>query len=70
MRGPRRRNGRSPKEEDVTVKRTMWVGTALGVIVATTGGAFATSRLVDRGPRSGWVLAVDRMKETIRTTRE
>ncbi|EXF46360.1 Surface antigen [Pseudomonas sp. BAY1663] len=48
----------------------MLVGTALGVVVATAGGAFATYTLVDRGPKFAEVLAVEPVKETIRTPRE
>ncbi len=48
----------------------MLVGTALGVVVATAGGAFATYTLIDRGPKFAEVLAVEPVKETIRTPRE
>jgi len=52
------------------VNKSMLVGTALGVVVATAGGAFATYTLIDRGPKFAEVLAVEPVKETIRTPRE
>lgn len=52
------------------MNKSMLVGTALGVVVATAGGAFATYTLVDRGPKFAEVLAVEPIKETIRTPRE
>ncbi|MCQ4325943.1 glycine zipper 2TM domain-containing protein [Stutzerimonas stutzeri] len=52
------------------MNKSMLVGTALGVVVATAGGAFATYTLVDRGPKFAEVLAVEPVKETIRTPRE
>lgn len=52
------------------MNKSMLVGTALGVVVATAGGAFATYSLVDRGPKFADVLAVEPIKETIRTPRE
>ena len=52
------------------MNKSMLVGTALGVVVATAGGAFATYSLVDRGPKFAEVLAVEPIKETIRTPRE
>ncbi|MGE4405462.1 glycine zipper 2TM domain-containing protein [Pseudomonas sp.] len=52
------------------MNKSMLVGTALGVVVATAGGAFATYTLIDRGPKFAEVLAVEPVKETIRTPRE
>lgn len=52
------------------MNKSMLVGTALGVVIATAGGAFATYSLVDRGPEFANVLAVDPIKETIKTPRE
>ncbi|WP_395764557.1 glycine zipper 2TM domain-containing protein [Stutzerimonas balearica] len=52
------------------MNKSMMVGAALGAVVATAGGAFATYSLVDRGPQFAEVLAVEPIKETIRTPRE
>lgn len=52
------------------MNKSMLVGTALGVVVATAGGAFATYNLVDRGPQFATVLAAEPIKETIKTPRE
>ncbi len=52
------------------MNKSMMVGAALGAVVATAGGAFATYSLVDRGPQFAEVLAVEPIKETVRTPRE
>ena len=52
------------------MNKSMLVGGVLGAVVATAGGAFATYALVDRGPKFADVLAVEPVKETIRTPRE
>lgn len=52
------------------MNKSMMVGAALGAVVATAGGAFATYSLVERGPQFAEVLAVEPIKETVRTPRE
>ena len=52
------------------MNKSMLIGTGLGVVLATAGGAFATYSLIDHGPRFARVLAVEPIKETIRTPRE
>lgn len=52
------------------MNKSMMVGAVLGAVVVTAGGAFATYTLVDRGPAFAEVLAVEPVKETIRTPRE
>ncbi|HAF91424.1 MAG TPA: hypothetical protein DCG67_06695 [Pseudomonas sp.] len=52
------------------MNKSMMVGAALGAVVATAGGAFATYSLVGRGPQFAEVLAVEPIKETVRTPRE
>lgn len=52
------------------MNKSMLVGTVLGAVVVTAGGAFATYTLVDRGPEFAKVLAVEPVKETIKTPRE
>ncbi|MGN2623389.1 glycine zipper 2TM domain-containing protein [Stutzerimonas balearica] len=52
------------------MNKSMMVGAALGAVVATAGGAFATYSLVDWGPQFAEVLAVEPIKETVRTPRE
>lgn len=52
------------------MNKSMLVGTVLGAVVVTAGGAFATYTLVDRGPQFAEVLAVEPIKETIKTPRE
>ncbi|QDD91536.1 glycine zipper 2TM domain-containing protein [Pseudomonas oryzihabitans] len=51
------------------MNKSMLVGTVLGVVVATAGGAVAYS-FVDRGPQYAEVVAVQPVKETIKTPRE
>ncbi|AHL76417.1 hypothetical protein CH92_15470 [Stutzerimonas stutzeri] len=52
------------------MNKSMLVGSVLGAVVVTAGGAFATYSLVDRGPQFAEVLAVEPVKETIKTPRE
>lgn len=52
------------------MNKSMLVGSVLGAVVVTAGGAFATYSLVDRGPQYAEVLAVEPIKETIETPRE
>tara|TARA_R100000750_G_scaffold16763_1_gene11036 strand:- start:636 stop:1184 length:549 start_codon:yes stop_codon:yes gene_type:complete len=52
------------------VNKSMLVGTVLGAVVVSAGGAFATYALVDRGPEFASVLAVNPVKETVKTPRE
>lgn len=51
------------------MNKSMIVGAALGAAVATAGGAVAAYSFVG-GPRHAEVLAVEPIKETIRTPRE
>lgn len=52
------------------MNKSMLVGSVLGAVVVTAGGAFATYTLVDRKPQFADVLAVEPVKETIKTPRE
>lgn len=52
------------------MNNSMLVGSVLGAAVVTAGGAFATYTLVDSGPQFAQVLAVEPIKETIKTPRE
>jgi len=52
------------------VNKSMLTGAILGAVVVTAGGAFATYSLVDREPKFAEVLAVEPIKETIKTPRE
>lgn len=52
------------------MNKSMLVGSVLGAAVVTAGGAFATYTLVDRGPQFAQVMAVEPIKETIKTPRE
>lgn len=52
------------------MNKSMLVGTVLGAVVVTAGGAFATYSLVDRAPQFAQVLAVAPVMETIKTPRE
>lgn len=52
------------------MNKSMIVGAVLGAVGVTAGGAVATYGLVDRGPEYAEVLAVQPVKETIRTPRE
>ncbi|MBR0565910.1 glycine zipper 2TM domain-containing protein [Azoarcus sp. L1K30] len=48
----------------------MMLGIALGALGVTAGGAIATYKLVDFGPKYADVLAVTPLKETVKTPRE
>jgi uncharacterized protein YcfJ len=48
----------------------MLVGAVLGAVGVTAGGAVATYSLVNSGPESAQVLAVDPVKKQIKTPRE
>jgi uncharacterized protein YcfJ len=52
------------------MNKSMLIGTVLGAVGVTAGGAVATYSLVDRGPQYAEVLAVTPVKETIETPRE
>lgn len=52
------------------MNKSMLVGAVLGAVIVTAGGAFATYTLVDRSPAFAKVLAVNPIKETIKTPRE
>lgn len=52
------------------MNKSMLIGAVLGAVVVTAGGAFATYTLVDRGPKFANVLAVNPVKETVKTPRE
>jgi uncharacterized protein YcfJ len=52
------------------MNKSMLIGTVLGAVGVTAGGAVATYSLVDRGPQYAEVLAVTPVKETIKTPRE
>jgi len=51
------------------MNKSMLVGTVLGAVIVTAGGAVAYS-VVDRSPDHAKVLAVEPVKETIKTPRE
>lgn len=50
--------------------KSMMLGIALGALGVTAGGAVATYKLVDFGPKYADVLAVQPLKETVKTPRE
>ncbi|WP_028240037.1 glycine zipper 2TM domain-containing protein [Stutzerimonas azotifigens] len=52
------------------MNKSMLAGTVLGAVAVTAGGAFATYKLVDSGPEYATVVAVEPVKETIKTPRE
>ncbi len=52
------------------MNKSMIVGAVLGAVGVTAGGAFATYKMVDKGPEYADVLAVKPVKETINTPRE
>lgn len=52
------------------MNKSMMMGIGLGALGVTAGGAVATYSLVDFGPKYAEVLAVEPLKETIRTPRE
>ncbi|MCJ1885564.1 glycine zipper 2TM domain-containing protein [Pseudomonas sp. LA21] len=52
------------------MNKSLLIGTVLGAIGVTAGGAVATYKLVDHGPQYAEVLAVQPVKETIKTPRQ
>ncbi len=52
------------------MNKSMMLGIGLGALGVTAGGAVATYSLVDVGPKYADVLAVQALKETVRTPRE
>jgi len=56
--------------QEVQVNKSMLVGAVLGAVGVTAGGAVATYNLVGGGPEYAEVLAVQPVKETIKTPRE
>ncbi|MBG4632713.1 glycine zipper 2TM domain-containing protein [Pseudomonas aeruginosa] len=52
------------------MNKSMLVGAVLGAVGVTAGGAVATYSLVDRGPDYAEVVAVQPVKETIKTPRQ
>ncbi|PAU65094.1 hypothetical protein BZL41_07885 [Pseudomonas sp. PIC25] len=52
------------------MNKSMLVGAVLGAVGVTAGGALATYSLVGGGPEYAEVLAVEPIKETIKTPRE
>ncbi|WP_332674004.1 glycine zipper 2TM domain-containing protein [Aromatoleum sp.] len=52
------------------MNKSMMLGLGLGALGVTAGGAVATYSLVDFEPKYAEVLAVEPLKETIRTPRE
>ena len=52
------------------MNKSMLVGAVLGAVGVTAGGAVATYSLVDRGPNYAEVVAVQPVKETIKTPRQ
>lgn len=52
------------------MNKSMLTGVVLGGLVAVTGGAFATYKMVDKGPEFAQVVEVEPVKETIKTPRQ
>ena len=52
------------------MNKSLLIGTVLGAVGVTAGGAVATYSLVDRGPEYAEVVAVQPVKETIKTPRQ
>ncbi|KQQ66387.1 glycine zipper 2TM domain-containing protein [Pseudomonas syringae] len=52
------------------MNKSLLVGAVLGAVAVTAGGAFATYSLVNSGPEHAEVLAVDPIKQQIKTPRE
>lgn len=50
--------------------KSMMLGIGLGALGVTAGGAFATYSLVDHGPKYAEVVAVQPLREQIKTPRE
>ncbi|KAF1056878.1 MAG: hypothetical protein GAK44_00042 [Pseudomonas delhiensis] len=52
------------------MNKSLLIGTVLGAVGVTAGGAVATYSLVDRSPQYAEVVAVQPVKETIKTPRQ
>ncbi|MFS0825975.1 MULTISPECIES: glycine zipper 2TM domain-containing protein [Pseudomonas] len=52
------------------MNKSMLVGTVLGAVAVTAGGAFATYSLVNKGPEYAQVTDVQPIKQQIKTPRE
>jgi uncharacterized protein YcfJ len=52
------------------MNKSLLIGTVLGAVGVTAGGAVATYSLVDRAPQYAEVLAVQPVKETIKNPRQ
>jgi uncharacterized protein YcfJ len=52
------------------VNKSMLIGTVLGAVAVTAGGAFATYSLVKSGPEYADVLGVQPIKEQVKTPRQ
>ncbi len=57
-------------DQEVHVNKSMLVGAVLGAVGVTAGGAVATYSLVKSGPEYAEVLAVQPVKQTVKTPRE
>ena len=57
-------------DHEVHVNKSMLVGAVLGAVGVTAGGAVATYSLVKGGPEYAEVLAVQPVKQTVKTPRE
>ncbi|CAM3673495.1 hypothetical protein D3C77_271640 [compost metagenome] len=57
-------------DQEVHVNKSMLVGAVLGAVGVTAGGAVATYSLVKGGPEYAEVLAVQPVKQTVKTPRE
>ncbi|MNJ23065.1 hypothetical protein D3C77_174430 [compost metagenome] len=57
-------------DQEVHVNKSMLVGAVLGAVGVTAGGAVATYNLVKTGPEYAEVLAVQPVKQTVKTPRE
>lgn len=58
------------ESQEVYVNKSLLIGTVLGAVGVTAGGAVATYSLVDRGPQYAEVVAVQPVKETIKNPRQ
>lgn len=57
-------------DQEVHVNKSMLVGAVLGAVGVTAGGAVATYSLVKSGPEYAEVVAVQPIKQTVKTPRE
>ncbi|MNJ08462.1 hypothetical protein D3C77_25730 [compost metagenome] len=57
-------------DQEVHVNKSMLVGAVLGAVGVTAGGAVATYSLVKSGPEYAEVVAVQPVKQTVKTPRE